>query len=368
MSRNQERSLLTLWIALLALPGLLAACAGKANLLPHSFYFLSGSQGNYQVWRLEADGTTTTQLTNEQFSVDRFSVSQEDGSLAFISNNQLILVDGDGHNRRLVADGTKAPADPFRGVVSSPAFSPDSRTLAYAFDGLHLYDIASGKDEHVLPNLGNLLGETFVFEKEAYYPGSWSPDGSKLLIIMGYFEGSTLAVMEAGQTEPFRRLRSRGPVCCTYHWTPDGNSVLVANPSFGDHTPGLWRYDARSGEETELVASLPSQPKYVGWPVQLPSGDLRFFYSEQFTFEEGIPLVLVQSDPDGQDWTPVRPEKFHPADALWAEDGSVLLIRTYTGEYGSADRSAQIVLVRMDESPLQVLLEAENIQQMEWGP
>lgn len=353
---------------LLVLPGLLSACAGKANLLPHFVYYFSGSEGNNQVWRLEADGTTTTQLTNEQLGVDRFSVSRADGSLALISNNQLFLLDGDGQNRRMVADGTKAPADPFRGAVSSPVFSPDGRTLAYAFDGLHLYDTASGKDEYVLTNLGNLLGQIFVFDKENYSPGPWSPDGSKLLIIMSYYEGSTLAIMEPGKAEPFTRLRSSGPVCCTYHWAPDGRSVLVANPSFGDRIPGLWRYDAGTGEEFELVATQPGQTRYVGWPVQLPSGDLRFFYGEKFSPDEGIPLMLVQSGPDGAERTQIRPEEFHPADALWAEDGSMALILTFVGEFGSADRTAQLVLVRMDGSPLQVLLEVKDIHQMEWGP
>jgi hypothetical protein len=100
---------------------------------------------------------------------------------------------------------------------------------------------ASGADQHVLKNLGNLLGEPFVFVLEDYYPGPWSPDGSKLLIEMGYFEGSTLAVMEPGKAQPFTRMRSAGPVCCQYSWAADGLSVFVANPHFTVQWPGLWR-------------------------------------------------------------------------------------------------------------------------------
>jgi Tol biopolymer transport system component len=220
MSRHKRVSILSTCFVLLALSGLLAACAKDTDLLPHSVYYLCCSRGDYQVWKMKADGTTITQLTDEQFGVDDFSVSMADGNLAFISNNQLFLVDGDGQNRRLVADGSKVDKETedyiFRGFVESPVFSPDGRTLAYAFDGLHLYNIASGQDKHVLTNLGNLLGETFIFSKENYYPGPWSPDGHKLLIIMGYFEGSTLAIMEPGKDEPFRRLRSHDPVCCIY--------------------------------------------------------------------------------------------------------------------------------------------------------
>lgn len=372
MSRQKGVSILSICVVLLTFSGWLAACAKNTDLLPHSVYYLSESRGVYQVWRMEADGTTTTQLTDEEFGVDDFSVSMADSSLAFTSNNQLFLLDGDGQTRRLVADGSKVDKEiedyVFRGFVESPVFSPDGRILAYAFDGLHLYNVASGQDEHVLTNLGNLLGEPFVFSKENYGPGPWSPDGHKLLIIMGYFEGSTLAIMEPGKDEPFRRLRSSGPVCCTYHWTPDGSSVLVANPSFGVHWPGLWRYDAETGEEFEIVTTLPGQSRYVGWPVQLPSGDLFYFYGERFTPEEGIPLVMARSGPDGGDRTQIRPEEFHPANALWAEDGSLALIHTFLRDRNSESSSEQIVLARPDGSQLQVLIEAKDIQQMEWGP
>lgn len=368
MARNKGFPILAALLVLIMLTGLLTACARETYRLPHSIYYLSGSPGNYQVWRMEANGMTVTRLTDEPLGVDRFSVSRADGSLAFISSNQLFLVDAHGQNRRLVADGSKAPADPFRGVVSSPVFSPDGRTLAYAFDGLHLYDVPRGEDEHVLTNLGNLLGETFVFDKEDYSPGPWSPDGSRLLVVMSYYEGSTLAVMEPGKDQPFTRLRSSGPVCCTYHWTRDGRSVLVANPSFGTSPPGLWRYDAETGEEFELVATLPGQSRYVGWPVQLRSGDLRFFYGERFSPDEGIPLVLVQSGPDGQDRKQLRPEEFHPGDVLWSEDGSMAIVHTFLGERSSENRVEQLILVRPDGRPLYVLLEVKDIQQIAWGP
>jgi Tol biopolymer transport system component len=201
----------------MAVPILLTACAGAGNLLPASVYYLDGPAEAAHVWRLEADGITKAQLTQEDAGVDDFAVSPTDGSLAFVSENRLFLVDGDGENRRLVADDSQVDKESedyvFRGFIEAPVLSPDGRTLAYAFDGLHLYNLETAQDAHVLTNLGNLLGEPFVFVKENYFPGPWSPDGSKLLIIMGYFEGSTLAVMDPEAAQPFTRLRSDGPVC-----------------------------------------------------------------------------------------------------------------------------------------------------------
>lgn len=354
-------------ILLAILAGSLGACTHTTKLLPHSVYYRYGSGEPAQVWRLEPDGITTVQLTHEEAGVLEYAVSPTDGSLALVINNQLFLQDADGEHRRLVADGNQVdketPDYAFRGFVGSPVFSPDGQTLAYAFDGLHLYTIATGQDDHVLRNLGNLLDETFIFVKENYSPGPWSPGGDKLLIIMGYYEGSTLAVMESGNPEPYRRLWSDSAVCCTYHWTADGGSVLVANPTFGVHWPGLWRYDAETGEEFDLITTLPDSPHFAGWPVQLPSGDLLFFHGEQFSPEEGIPLVMVRSDPDGANLSQIRPEEFNIGDALWAEDGSLALISQTT----CGDRKG-LVLVRPDESPIQVLVEGDCIRDLAWGP
>jgi hypothetical protein len=129
---------------------------------------------------------------------------------------------------------------------------------------------------------------------------SWSPT-KHAVDHMGYFEGSTLAVMEPGARPPFRRLRSDGPVCCFFSWSADGQSVFAANPSFGVTWPGLWEYDAETGEESVLVATVPGSEHYVGWPAQIPGGDLIYFHGEQFSPDEGIPLVMVRSRADGSD-------------------------------------------------------------------
>ncbi|HSB91118.1 MAG TPA: hypothetical protein VLD63_13965 [Anaerolineales bacterium] len=353
--------------AVLALSGLLAACTPSP--LPHSVYYLEGKDEAAQVRRLDADGESA-QVTHEESGIQEFAVSPADGSLAIVTNNQLFLTDADGGNRLRIADESDVDRrvdDPgFTTAVSSPVFSPDGQTLAYALDGLHLYDVATGLDDHALFNLGNLLGEPSVFAKELYSPGPWSPDASKLLIVMGYFEGSTLAVMDLEAEQPYTRLRSNGPVCCQVSWTLDGGSVLVANPDYTTVEPGLWRYDAETGQESVILAGAGEDNKrhYVGWPLQLPSGELLFFDGYiHFDPDVGIPLTMVRSNSDGSNITPVRPEEFHVCDVLWSDDGSLALILQGCGE-----GNAQVVLARADESPLQVLVEGERIRGMAWGP
>lgn len=356
---------------LLVLSLLLASCSSSAGLLPHSLYFLLGQGPESQIWRLERDGLTLTQITNEPAGVHEFAVSPEDSSLAIISNNQLFLINPDGGSRQLIADGNLV--DPniedyvFRSEVSSPVFSPDGRILAYGFDGLHLFDLSSGEDEHVLTNLGNLLGEPFVFSREVYVPLAWSPDGSQLLIAMGYYEGSTLAIMEPGLEQPFRRLWSNGPLCCNITWSKDSSAVLVANPYFTGDIPGLWRYDAETGEETVVVPGLndDNSINFIGWPLQLKSGDLFFFYvnQERFSPDVGIPLTMTRRQVDGTELAQVRAEEFRIVAALWAEDGSLAVIIQFVEE-----DDWKMVLAPSDGSPLQVLLEAPRITHVVWGP
>jgi Tol biopolymer transport system component len=352
---------------------LLASGCTTPSLLPQAIYYLGSAGEMAQIWRMDAGGINRVQITNEGNGIQDFAVSPADGSLAFVSDNRLYLVDASGQNRHLIADGSTV--DPgiedyvFHGTVNSPVFSPDGQTLAYAFDGLHLFDLATRKDEHELTNLGNpLLGEAYVFSREAYSPGPWSPDGSKLLIVMGYYEGSTLAVMDLKAAQPFTRLRTNGPACCYFSWTKDSRAVLVANPTFSTNMPGLWRYDAETGQETSLLQGLTgSGPmNYAGWPIQPAKGGLYFFYVNQGNFspEVGIPLAMVRSEPDGSSLAPLRSEEFHIAEALWAPDGSLAVIVGRAGE-----GSWQVMLARSDRSPLQVLIEAgKGIRNLTWGP
>jgi Tol biopolymer transport system component len=51
------------------------------DLLPHSMYFLNNDAGLAQVYRLEKDGKTVTQITFEPANVDNYDVSRIDGSV-----------------------------------------------------------------------------------------------------------------------------------------------------------------------------------------------------------------------------------------------------------------------------------------------
>jgi hypothetical protein len=164
-----------------------AATPGTAtSLLPQSLYFLGNdSQGISQIYRMERDGKTKTQLTFEPVNVWDYGVSPTDGSLAYESNNQLVLVNADGSNRRVLVDGTPNPDT--RGFYN-PVFSPDGQTLAYAHTGLNLYSVSAGVSSLVIADQMNDPGDGHVLPVETYTPESYSPDGTKLLVALGHWE------------------------------------------------------------------------------------------------------------------------------------------------------------------------------------
>jgi Tol biopolymer transport system component len=305
-------------------------------------------------------------VTDEESGVSAFAVSPADGSLAYVSDNQLFLVDGRSAGRTLVADGGPEEVTSdlmFHNTVGAVSFAPDGRTLAYGLDGLHLYDVASGRDQHVLANGESLPGEPRFAQEWNYGPGDWSPDGSRLVVHAGYVDIGRLAVMKPGADQPFTWMRSTEPVDGKIAWSSDSRWLYLANPNFGVSWPGLWRYDPETGEETPLVTTQPGASHYVGWPVQLGSGDLIYFHGERFSPDEGIPLVMVRSDASGQSRTAVRTEEFHVMDALWTTDGSLVLISQVT-----AEGVTRLVLARPDGSPLQVVGEGGLIRRLAWGP
>ena len=361
-----------LFLICLFLLQLLAGCSKTLNVLPRSLYFLDGPKDSKQVWRLEKDGKTFSQITFEEKGVENFDVSSVDGSTALISDNKLFLVDPKSQNHRLIVDGNLVEAEGeewyFKNSINNPSFSPDGHTLAYGLDGLHLYNLSSGENDHVLSNLGNLMGEPFVYAKEVYSPGPWSPDGSMLLFTMSYYEGFTLAVMNPGVKDSFVRLLSDGALCCLISWTSDSQSILVANPYFTGTLPGLWKFDAHSGQQTTLVSGHieDRSVNFVGWPYQSSKGDLFFFHLlfDWFSIDQGIPLFLVKSDENGSNMKKILPDEFRISDAVWSPDGSIVVV---VGRYGSTED--QLFIVYPETGDIQVLIEHGNlIRALTWGP
>ena len=347
-----------------------------ADLLPHTFYYRgTDNAGLTQVFRLERDGTTWRQLTSEPVDVNDYDVSLADGLVAYVANNQLLLVNADGSDRRVVVDG--GPVDensPFLNLINSPVFSPDGQTLAYGHKGLNLYNVSTGASNVVIENQIEDSGSGFLFPKELYWPERFSPDGSKLLITLGYYEGASAAIYDPATGELVRLQGGESAlICCDeMEWSADGSNFYSASPTTGMFSSGLWRVDAVTGVVTTLLPGEAGDGTYnfADEPYLAPDGQLYFFFANfsppPDVFGGRTPLQLVRSAPDGvRDRTVLRPETFELMnEALWAPDASFVVVAfDPTQEIG---QGGQAEIVYLDGAPNVVL--TEFAQQMKWGP
>lgn len=305
------------------------------SLLPHSMYFLNNdAAGLAQVYRLEKDGKTITQITFEPASVDHYDVSRLDGSVVYVSNNQMLLVNSDGSERRLLLDGGSVDDNnPFLTLISSPVFSPDKQTISFGRGGLNFYSLATGQSNLVMENKfqdfdGNLV------PTDIYTPEDYSVDGTKLLITISHYEGGTSAIYHPGAGALVRLQGGEGAfICCGEgQWTADGSAFYAASATLGMFSPGLWRVDAATGTVTTLLSGeYQADPIHLAKaPFQTTGGQLYFFHATApagSDFIDRAPLQLVRTAPDGvTDRTVLRPETYELInEALWAEDASFVI-------------------------------------------
>jgi Tol biopolymer transport system component len=343
------------------------------SLLPHSLYFLAkDNTGLVQVFRLEKDGRTRSQGTSEPVDVGNYHVSPTDGSVAYVMNNQIVLVNSDGSNRRLLVDGGAVDENnAFVNRISNLVFSPDGQTLAYGHHGLNFYSLASGTSTRVIDDQVKDMGNGMILPTELYRPEKYSPDGSKLMVTLAYYEGADTAFYDP-QSKALTRLEAApgALICCDMAlWSADGSRVYSANSAAGMFNPGLWQVDPANGDVSTLLASNydTSEFNLAKYPYLAPDNQLYFFFLASNTGEYSrTPLQLVRSAPDGVTGrTVVQEEKFDTMnEALWAPDASFVIVvkapsqDVYQGGVPS--------IVYLDGRP-DVRL-ADFARQMEWGP
>lgn len=355
--------------------GPVPATPGGASALPHTLYYLgTDSAGLIQVFRIEQDGATQRQLTSEPVSVNEYDVSRVDGSVAYVANNQLLLINADGSNRRMLVDGGAVdPNNPFISTIGSPVFSPDAQTLAYGYQGLRLYSFATNDSDLIIENQVDDVGGGLYVPRELYSPERYSPDGTKLLITLGYYEGASSAVYYPATNALVRLEGGEGAlICCDdTEWSSDSSSVYAANPTMGMFSSGLWRVDAATGQVTTLLPGDAGGGNFnVADEAYLaPDGQLYFLFAT-VPAPEGIitrsPLQAVRSAPDAVTGrTILSTEDLQLLnEGLWAPDASFLVAVIAPSQ--EIYQGGQAKIVYFDGRPSTVL--APSVQQIKWGP
>jgi hypothetical protein len=322
-----------------------------AGLLPAPLYFIDAKN---QISRIEVDGTTITQVTNETDKVFEFVVSPADGSLAYITiandgfTNRLVHTDAHGQARTELQTGImRGLAIAYSGEsvevgVLDPApgmqMSPEART-----PGVWSFPTGRGTPAQIQAATPPTQGADGNMKPgDHYMPIAWSPDGQKLLLRTSINLGPDgpggdvgtigLALFDKPSGMVSQLLpTSSEPLCLSPSW--DGQSVMVycATPYLiTDKTPALWRLNIVSGEQETLIPIQDGEKTNSVVNVRELSDGL---YSMVATSEMNAPTAskytLQRTALDAvseRKQLVAEPLALGYGSALWAEDGSGVVV------------------------------------------
>jgi len=318
--------------------------------LPQALVFLTREAGwTYKIAKFERDGATLTYLTTVPEEIKGFAINPFDGSIAYIANNNVYHMNGDGTGKYiLIAGVTPSNTDQYYYMESFQglAWSNDGQTLAFGRGGLNLYHMGTGLIDNLLVNILNVYGP-----EELYFPSQYSPNGSKLLVSIGWMEGGTIGVYNFSSSTFTYLGPGTGVILGDFAWSLNSNKVYVANPYLGMFDSGFWEYNAASGHKNTLITDVPGTFYSPGWPIKLENGEMNFFMVTSSTLPEGyFDLYMVQSvNRNVTNTVILNPNGYPVQEAEWTTDGVYAAIKL-PGYSGGADPTP-IIIISTDGTP-----------------
>lgn len=181
---------------------------------------------------------------------------------------RLVVADYDGENEHIIMEST----DP----IMSPAWSPDSRRLAYvSFEG--------SKSTIYVQQLRT--GNRLAVSAEPGINGapSFSPDGRKLVITLGGIDGNLdIYTLDLSSREK-RRLTTHRAIDTEGSWSPDGRHIYFTSDRAGG--PQVYRISANGGTPERITF----EGSYNARPRLSPDGDkLAVLHNDRGNFRIGI--------------------------------------------------------------------------------
>ncbi len=189
--------------------------------------FGSNRDGQYEIYVMNIDGTNPVNITNNPDNHDGGAKWSPDGMKIVFSSwrsgtADIWVMNNDGSNTVQLTSGEWA---------GSPCWSPDGNKIAYAATGAIRLMNADGTNKTILLNVGCCVSPN---------PGSWSPDGTKIVLSTDRFDGNyEIYVMNSDGTNLIR-ITDNVADDQSPSWSPIINidpmpSITVSSPNGGEN-------------------------------------------------------------------------------------------------------------------------------------
>jgi Tol biopolymer transport system component len=281
--------------------------------------FWTNRDGDYEVYSMNADGTAQTNLTNNTAN-ERGAVPSPGGNkIAFTSDRnsfgtEIFSMKADGAGVRMLTNSAREDY--------SPVWSPDGTKVAYSSAILYgAHDVYAMKPDGT--------GQTNLTNNTASdYSPAWSPDGSKLAFVSDRDGNQEIYTMNAdgtGQT----RLTNNSYIDCSYAWSPDGTKI-----AFSTDYDDIYLMNADGTNKVNLTNSTGNYG-----PVWSPDGTkIAFNY---YGGPSGEEIFLMNAD--GSNRTQITNNVGDDFGPSWSPDGSKIATQSE-----SPDGTFEIYIMNSD--------------------
>jgi hypothetical protein len=297
--------------------------------LPAPLYFVAFADG--QVWRLERDGQTLTQITFEASPIIAYDLAPNGSDLVY-------LFQGDGQQVVAIIEGGER-REMLYGDLAHPLFGPDGQQIYVRINdpepgliigqetapaGIYTQFITGGRPSLVLADRPAADSTNIA----TVSPLTFTPAGNLLLLVTD-MPSYNQAI---GIFDPALGDMLRLP-CCSFAFSADGTMLYTAGASA--ETPGTAQFvsvNAAGG------APMPLPPRFstVGPFVITTEGSILAFTVPADEVQGQDPLMDLQRINVDGTVAPLRNSTYPLYNGVWSADGSGAVVALYQ-QGGAAD-------------------------------